>query len=288
MDETKAKTDSLTGLTDKLSDDYDTVEVPSPEKPKKEKKKEKKNRHGGTMAAGIVTLIFAIVGIVATVMFGVGKIKTYSDEKKTEKLNYYNNLLIAAAAIDIEPFDDITSADMSELVEMSVWSVVYNYSKTESFEYSSGNLVVPEENVEAEFTKYFGTQRQIEHMTVTGYGYEFTYDQTEKAYLIPITTLTPIYTPKCTETENKGNAVTVTAGLINSDMWLQDRETGDITTPEPDKYIKVTFREENDNSYISAIRTLSALETASTASSGEATADTDSDTSAQAETTQEN
>lgn len=284
MDETKAKTDSLTGLTDKLSDDYDTVEVPTPEKPKKEKK----NRHGGAMAAGIITLIFAIVGIVATVMFGVGKIKTYSDEKKTEKLNYYNNLLIAAAAIDIEPFDDITSADMSELVEMSVWSVVYNYSKTESFEYSSGNLVVPEENVEAEFTKYFGTQRQIEHMTVTGYGYEFTYDQTEKAYLIPITTLTPIYTPKCTETEKKGNAVTVTAGLINSDMWLQDRETGDITTPEPDKYIKVTFREENDNSYISAIRTLSALETASTASSGETTADTYSDTSAQAETTQEN
>ena len=77
-----------------------------------------------------------------------------------------------------------------------------------------------------------------------------------------------------TDVEKKGNSVTVTVGLVNSDRWLQNSETGDLSAPEPDKYEKVIFREENGSRYISAVRSLSAPETATTAQSAATTAAT--------------
>ncbi len=222
-------------------------------------------RKKSSLAAGFIIIIFALIGIVCCVVFAVGKITDISEKKKQATYNEYASLLISAAAVDIAPFDDITGAEMSELVEMSVWSVISDAENPNEFEYKSGSLVIPAAKVEAAFTHYFGTQRVIEHTTVQGYGYEFTYNSTENAYYIPITSLTPIYTPKVTDIEKKGNSVTATVGLINSDRWLQDSETGDLSSPEPDKYVKVTFREENGAQYISAVRALSAPETATTA-----------------------
>lgn len=235
-----------------------------------EKTKEQPTRGGrkkSSLAAGLIVIFFAAVGLVCSIVFAVNKIGDYTAQKEQAKFNEYASVLISAAAIDIAPFDDITGADMKELVEMSVWSVISDAEDPNSFEYRSGSLVVPAATVEAAFTRFFGTQRTIEHMTVQGYGYEFTYNTTENTYYIPITSLTPIYTPKVTEIEKKGNSVTVTVGLVNSDRWLQNSETGDLSTPDPDKYEKVIFREENGSRYISAVRSLSAPETATTAQS---------------------
>lgn len=259
-----ASADSLSAHTESESD------KPVPEKTTKSISGRKKT----SLAAGIIVILFAIIGFVYCIVFAIGKIGDYTAQKKQEQLNEYASLLISAAAIDIVPFDDITGADMSELVEMSVWSIIGSAENPSSFEYKSGSLVVPAAAVEKAFSDFFGTQRTIEHMTVQGYGYEFTYNSTENAYYIPITSLTPIYTPKVTDVEKKGNSITVTVGLVNSDRWLQNSETGDLSSPEPDKYEKVVFREENGNRYISAVRSLSAPETATTASSASVTVTT--------------
>lgn len=242
---------------------------------------QKSGRKKSSLAAGLIVIVFAAVGLVCSISFAVNKIADFAEQKQQVKFNEYASLLISAAAIDIEPFDDITGADMKELIEMSVWSVISSAEDPNSFEFESGSLIVPAETVEAAFTHFFGTQRTAEHMTVQGYGYEFTYNTTENAYYIPITSLTPIYTPKVTEIEKKGNAVTVTVGMINSDRWLQDGETGDLSSPDPDKFVKVTFREENGSRYISAVRTLSSPETATVnTTDADMTADTTADTSA--------
>lgn len=252
-------------LIDSVSpnDEEKTPDIDMTKKPAKEKR-QPSARNKSNLAAGLVVILFAAVGLVCSIVFAVNKIGDYTTKKQQEKFNEYASLLISAAAIDIAPFDDITGADMKELIEMSVWSVISDADDPNSFDYKSGSLVVPASAVEAAFTRFFGTQRTAEHTTVQGYGYEFTYNTTENAYYIPITSLTPIYTPKVTDIEKKGNSVTVTVGLVNSDRWLQNSETGDISTPEPDKYEKVTFREENGSSYISAVRALSAPETATT------------------------
>lgn len=255
--------DTLSGNTNK----HITSEEPS------KANNDTAGRKKSSLAAGLIVILFAAVGFVCCIVFAVNKIGAWSAQKKQTEYNEYASLLISAAAIDIAPFDDITGADMGELVEMSVWSILGSADDPNSFEYKSGSLVVPAEAVEKAFTEFFGTQRTIEHMTVQGYGYEFTYNSTENAYYIPITSLTPIYTPKVTEVTKKGNSVTVTVGLVNSDRWLQNNETGDISSPEPDKYEKVIFREENNNRYISAVRSLSAPETASTAENATSTSE---------------
>ncbi len=253
-------------FTAKNTDKNGAENEPTAQKSETEKDNEsttqKSGRKKSSLAAGLIVIVFAVVGLVCSTIFAVNKIVDYTKQKEQVKFNEYSSLLISAAAIDIAPFDDITGADMKELVEMSVWSVIDSAENPNSFEYKSGSLVVPAETVESAFAHFFGTQRTIEHMTVQGYGYEFTYNTTENAYYIPITSLTPLYTPKVTDIEKKGNAVTVTVGMVNSDKWLQNSETGDLSTPDPDKYVKVTFREENGNRYISAVRTLSAPETA--------------------------
>lgn len=225
---------------------------------------EKKINRKAGLAAGIIICVLALTGLVFLISLGVSAIKDAHSRKLMEQYAEYNEFLIPAAAIDIEPFDDISSANMSELVEMSIWSILNSDLNPDNYSYSNGNLVLPSSEVKTSFEHYFGTEIQIQHCTVEGYGYEFTYDETNDVYYIPLTTISPIYTPAVSAVDKKGSSITVTCGLKNASLWTQDKITGEMTAPEPDKYIKVTLRSSGKDMYISAIQSSSTPETAST------------------------
>lgn len=211
---------------------------------------------------GLIILLFAVAGAVSLVSLGVSALKQGKEEKTLRQFAEYNEFLIPAAAIDIKPFDDITHASMPELVEMSVWSILNSDLDPAAYQYSDGRLVIPAAQVKAEFERFFGAELPIAHCTVEGYGYEFTYDATNDVYYIPLTTISPIYTPRVTDVEKKGNSLIVTCGLSNASLWTQDKLTGDMKAPEPDKYIKVTLRKIGKETYIGAIQTSGTPETA--------------------------
>lgn len=211
---------------------------------------------------GIIAIVLAVCGIYFLVNLGVNYYKDIKSEKNLTEYAEFYSFIIPAAAIDIEPFEDVTSAKMSELVEMSVWAVLNSELDPTAYDYSSDSLLLPENEVTAAFINFFGTEVTISHCTVEGYGYEFVYNATEKVYEIPLTTITPIYTPVITELETKAGATTLTVGLLNSGLYSQNAATGELTAPEPDKYIKVTFRTSTSGRYISSVRTSSVPETA--------------------------
>lgn len=213
---------------------------------------------------GLVIMIFALLGVLSLISLGVSAVKHGKEEKLRKQYAEYNEFLIPAAAIDIRPFDDITHASMSELVEMSVMSILDSELKPDAYEYADGKLAIPAAEVEAAFTGFFGTDVKISHMTVEGYGYEFTYDATNGVYYIPLTTITPIYTPQVSGIEKKGTSLIVTCGLANASLWTQDKLTGELKAPEPDKYIKVTMRSIGRQMFISAIQSSGTPETAAT------------------------
>lgn len=226
----------------------------------KDRKKESKKRF--SFAFGLLTAIFSLIGFGGCILTAVNFITAQGEERKSRELDSYNEFLVAVAAVDPAPFDDITGASSGELVEIAVWSIIGAELEPDKYDYSTGELAIPVSDVEAAYTRYFGTDKPIVHTSVTGYGYEFSYNAEKSCYFIPLTAIEPFYTPRVTEAETKGDSVTLTVGLINSNVWKMDSHTGELSQPEPDKFIKVTLRSSGGASYIGAIRSSNLPETA--------------------------
>lgn len=227
-----------------------------------EKRKKKESKKKFSFFFGLLVVVFSLIGFGGCVLSGVNFIMAQGEEKKTRDFDSYNEFLVAVAAVDPDPFDDITVADSSQLIEIAVWSIIGSDLEPDKYDYSSGELALPVADVEAAYTRYFGTDKPIVHSSVTGYGYEFSYNAEKGCYFIPLTAIEPFYTPKVTDSETKGDSVILTVGLINSNVWKQNSKTGELSQPDPDKFIKVTLRTSGGASYIGAIRSTNLPETA--------------------------
>lgn len=222
----------------------------------------KKSKQHSSFIAGIIVLIFAVIGVINVFSHGINYIASVQDKKINAAISEYNTYLIPVVAVDPTPFDDIANAVPGELVEIAIWSIISSDLDPDEYDYSSGELAIPVEKVEEKFRAYFGSQTEIEHQTVEGYGYQFSYDKADGVYYIPLTSIIPIYTPGVTGSETKGGATIVTVGLINSSVWMQDNVTGELVQAQAEKYIKITLRESGGETYISAIQSTATPETA--------------------------
>ena len=226
----------------------------------KQQKENKKKAIG--FIVGLLIIIFSVVGVVLSVMHIMDYFTEKSEIKTQDEFTPYDQFFIPVAAVDPVPFDDVSAAKPEELIEIAVWSIISSDLKPQNFVYTDKELLIPAEKIEEAFIKYFGNNVAITHTSVTGYGYEFSYHTEENTYYIPLTAIEPMYTPKVIEKEVKGDTETLTVGLINTSSWKQDSSTGDISRPDPDKYIKVTLIRSGNSMYITAIRSTSLPETA--------------------------
>ncbi|MCR4593611.1 MAG: hypothetical protein K5761_00980 [Clostridiales bacterium] len=221
--------------------------------------KKHKGTHKSAMPVGIIIVIFALVGLVTAVYGAIFGIRYLVDKSK----NYegYNKMLTPVVLIDPTNFDDITHADMSELIEISIWSILKSDISPEKYESGSGGLVIPKADVEKAFTKLFGSEVKPKHASIEGYDYEFIYDADKGTYTVPLTSVTPIYTPDVISISKSSDSTVLTVAMISGDGWEQG-ENGKLVSPSPDKYIKVTLRTVDGKSYISAIQTTTTPEVA--------------------------
>ena len=226
-----------------------------------EEVKKHKGTHKAAFPIGIAVTALALIGL-ATVLVLIGTgIKNLA--AKNKDYTEYNKLLTPVVLIDPSGFDDITKADMSELIEMSVWAILKSDISPDSFHIGEGGIIIPEADVTEQFKKLFGTEVTPVHATVEGYEYEFTYDADDKTYTIPITGIVPIYTPKVVDKEKSADQIILTVALIAGEAWQQGAD-GSMTQPEPDKYLRVTLRVKDGVQFISAIQATTTPETATT------------------------
>lgn len=222
---------------------------------------EERGRRAGTVV-GVLVILFALFGLGCAVFFGVKGVSSLRTKKEEALCAAYNQKLVCVAAVDPDAFEDVTAASMPDLIRIAVWRMIGSGFDPNQYAYANGELCLPQSEVEAAYTALFGTQLPIVHQTAEGYGYAVQYSADDAAYYIPMTTLEPIYTPKVTAVETRSGATVVTCGMISSGMWKQDSATGNIVPPDPDKYIRVTFRTANGAEYISSIQSLGLPETA--------------------------
>ena len=226
------------------------------------KKQQAGRRKKFNFVFGFTVVIFSLIGFLSCIYFIGGMINERTLDKKEAEFIEYNQFLLAVAAVDPKPFDDITSADSGELVEIAVWSIIGSDLEPDKYDYSSGELAIPLEEVNNAYLRYFGNDVQIVHQNVTGYGYEFSYSEENNCYYVPLTAIEPLYTPRVISSEEKGEQETLTLGLINAGVWKQDSQTGNISAPDPDKFVKVTVQHSGNNTYIKSIRSTASPEVA--------------------------
>lgn len=225
------------------------------------KVKKHRGTHKAAFPIGCLIIILAAIGAVTVVVSAVKGIGTAVDNSK--HYDDYNKMLTPVVLIDPDTFDDITKADMNQLIEISIWSLLKSDIDPDTFESNENGLSVPKDAVEKEFVALFGTEVTPIHQTIDGYGLEFVYDSQTEIYTVPLTGITPIYTPQVVDKTTSSGTVVLTVACLAGDAWEQG-ENGDMIAPAPDKYIKITLREQNDNLYISAIQNTTAPEVAVT------------------------
>lgn len=220
-----------------------------------------KGTHKFAFPIGMLVAILAAIGLVTVVISSVKGID--SAIEKSKKFEEYEKMLAPVVLIGPDTFDDITKADMSQLMEISIWSLLKSDISPDKYESTGDGILIPKEDVEAQFVKLFGTEVTPTHSTIEGYGMDFTFDSSKGTYTVPLTGVTPIYTPDVIDKTSLSNSVVLTVACLAGDAWEQG-ENGEMKAPIPDKHLKITLREKDGNTYISAIQNTSTPEIATT------------------------
>ena len=208
----------------------------------------KKKRSKPNLIVGLLILALAVVGTVSLVTTAMSKISMSIENKNAEEYSAYEEFIAPVIMNDPDTFDDVTLADSGQLLSIAIWSVLDSNPQPDKYEYTDDGMLLPETEVEEKFVSLFGSEVKIIHTNVDGGGIDFKYSEKKKSYLIPITGITPIYTPKVTGAKEKSSSVELTVGYLHSSDWQQDIK-GNLTAPEPGKYMKITLGKNSDGSY---------------------------------------
>lgn len=208
----------------------------------------KKKRSKPNLIVGLGVLLLALVGVVSLIITAGDKISDSIQQKNAEKYSAYEEFIAPVIMNDPDTFDDITLADAGQLLSIAIWSVLDSNPEPDKYEYTDEGMLLPEKEVEEKFTSLFGNEVKIIHSNVDGGGIDFKYSEKKKAYLIPITGITPIYTPKVIDAKEKSSSVELTVGYLHSADWQQDSD-GNMTAPEPGKYMKITLGKNGESGY---------------------------------------
>lgn len=198
---------------------------------------------------GLVVVFLTVIGFINVCSFVSDKIQSTANKSKQEQAQLYEDFISPVIMNDPDTFDDITKANLQQLLSIAIWSVIDSGADPEKYEYTDDGMLMPQKEVEDEFVSLFGSEITVNHSTVDGgEGVTFKYSKKKQCYVIPITGIMPIYLPDVTDVNEKDNSVVLTVGYLASADWVQDSE-GNMVPPEPGKYMKITLGKNSDGTF---------------------------------------
>lgn len=222
--------------------------------------------HPWAFPLGLAVIALAIIGAITLISAGVNGVRELTDDSELRQL--YEKKIEPVVMNDMDPFDDIAKADMAQLLDAAIWSLLKDNINPDEYEWHDGEvsgILVPREDVEIQFGKLFGNVIVPIHQTIRFSALDFVYDEATGNYIVPLTGVEPVFIPKVYNIEKKADSVILTVGYISGIVWNLDKDSGvfrALYEPEPDKFMRITLRGEDDNVYISSIRATDAMEIA--------------------------
>lgn len=212
-----------------------------------------KRKSPSSFAVGLVVVVLILIGAVNVISFMADKVSEFT--QNNTQYEQYEEFIAPIIMNDPDTFDDVSVANQSQLISITIWSILQDDLVTDQYEYTDSGMLMPVADVEEKFIELFGAQVTLVHTSVDGgEGVEFQYSEKQECYVIPITGITPIYTPKVIDSEESSATIVLTVAYLASEDWQQD-ENGDMVEPEANKYVKVTLvKTQDDGFYIRAIQ----------------------------------
>ena len=214
--------------------------------------KQSKKRRVLNYIVGTLILAFVVIGIASTVRFLGRNVQHLSlQEQQREQ---FRVMLRPVVMNDPGAFDDVSLANGDELLSIAIWNILLQNPDPDRYDFVEGQMLLPKTEVEDSLHSLFGADAAIHHTTVDGGGVTFSYAAKRGCYTIPITGVTPIYTPRIDDMQVSGDRVILTVGYLAGEDFTQN-EKGEPIAPEPAKLMRITLRRgADDQLFISAMQ----------------------------------
>ena len=198
------------------------------------------------MIFGGVVLIFAVIGLIASIIFAanfIGNIASGSKEK--EEMAWFISPVVMQ---DPPPFESPDKATNTTIITAGVWRFIMTQD-TSKYPIDEFNFItVPQSDIEVQIKQLFGDV-QYTHETVGDTELMITYNSEAKSYIFPATPHVLPYTPKVEEVKKVENSYVLTVGYIPPGLAWQGDVTGKKYEPEPEKIMQYTLKENEKGEY---------------------------------------
>lgn len=201
-----------------------------------------------TTIFGAIVLIFAAIGLVATIASAAKGIAYLMDNsKQKEELEW---LITPVVMQDPPTFENPDKLTNTTLITAGVWRLIMN-EDTSRYPVDEFNFItVPQSDIEVEIKELFGDVTYT-HETVGDTELMITYDSENKCYIFPAVPHVLPYTPDIQEiTAHEDGSLALQVGYIPPGLVWEGDVDGRKYQPQPDKVMIYTLvKDESGEGY---------------------------------------
>jgi hypothetical protein len=235
-------------LGDVLEEDMQEIDSFLPGETAETKREPGKHKQRLLFVAGVLIMVFAVIGVVSAVVFTAGIIRDFADQ--TALKNEFTEFVYPLVIADAPNFTKVNELSSGTVLSTAIWRIILQ-GGSEHYERDMGFMTVPELDVEASAHAIFGDQHiEFVHGTLDNVEVTFDYNAATKSYSVPENPRYMTYIPNISNISNVGETYLVDVDyLLYSPLSVVD-EKYDNT---PFKTVRFTLQRSGSNVTLSSL-----------------------------------
>lgn len=193
--------------------------------------------------AGILCFLFALVGLVTCVGWGIGKVRHFVGSATIRQ--GIEDVLYPIAVVDLPAFETSDELDAGGLLSAAMVDILM-YDDLSVYPVNFDVISIPANDVLARAQRRFGTAFSTEFTTLYAAGETFYYDAASGCYNVPTAPVIFSYAPEVIKLQRNGDIYTASVRCVSDKASWQEHSVNFKSDSE--KYIEVTL-EKNGDSY---------------------------------------
>lgn len=211
------------------------------------------HRRSTYFTVGILCSVFALIGIAACIVYGVGMVRDFTNS--TSLKHKLEDVLFPVAVVDLPDFETPSETAPQQLFAAAMLDLLM-YGDLSQYPQSFDMFSIPAEDVRRRADEMFGTQLASEYETLYAAGEMFYYDAVSGCYNVPSAPVIFSYAPEIIEIRrSEEDLYVVTVEYRNDTAQWQERSENFV--PQSKKTMKITLQKNGDDYTIMRIMNVS-------------------------------